>query len=113
MFLSAPLLGRGVPVIIKEKTNRLPRILSTHLPEGNEAKELYQRTYNGRSTEEWPFGVDPLEGNEPLMTQRRSEFFHNFNIAQIFGDVVNGRPTNFQRAILYYISTTQRLAGHL
>ena len=109
-ILSFSLPGRGVPFTIQGRTNDLPRISDTDLPLAREAKKLYEHTYNGQLTDEPQFGLDPLSGGDALIQQRSDLLQKNFNIAKIFGEVTNGQSLKFKQAILYYITTTNRLS---
>jgi hypothetical protein len=53
------------------------------------------------------FGVDPLVGN-PEGQQRRDEIFHEyFDVAAVFGSVVNGVDEPFRQAINRYFVITR------
>ena len=76
------------------------------MPLPREAKKLY----NGQLTDEPQFGLDPLSGDNALIQQRSDIFQKNFDIAKIFGEVTNGQSLKFKQAILYHITTTDRLS---
>ena len=99
-----------MPFTIQERTNDLPRISDTDLPLAREAKNLYEQTYNGQLTDEPKFGLDPLGGDDVLIQHRSDLFQKNFDIAKIFGEVTNGQSLKFKQAILYHITTTNRLS---
>ena len=107
--MSLSLTRRGLPFTIQERTNDLPHISETDLPLAREAKSLYEQTYNGQLTDEPQFGVDPLSGDDALIQQRSDLFQKNFDMAKIFGKVTNGQSLKFKQAILYYITTTNKL----
>ena len=76
------------------------------MPLPHEAKKLY----NDQLTDEPQFGLDPLSGDNALIQQRSDIFQKNFDIAKIFGEVTNGQSLKFKQAILYYITTADRLS---
>ena len=69
-------IGRGLPPIIKQHTNRLTPVPLDSFPDEDDAKILYERTYTGSLTEEHTFGYDPLRENEIFYSQREVEFFN-------------------------------------
>ena len=107
--MSLSLTRRGLPFTIQERTNDLPHISETDLPLAREAKSLYEQTYNGQLTDEPQFGVDSLSGDDALIQQRPDLFQKNFDMDKIFGEVTNGQSLKFKQAILYYITTTNKL----
>ena len=101
--------GRGVPFIIQETTNDLPSISDTNLPVASEAKNLHKQTYNGQLTDEPQPGLDPLSVHDALIQQKSDLFQTNFDIATIFGEVINGQSLKFKQIILYYIKINYTL----
>ena len=108
MSLSSP--GRGVPFTIQKRTNDLPRISDTDLPVASEAKNLYKQTCNGQLTDEPQPGLDPLTVHDALIQQKSDLFQTNFDIANIFGEVINGQSLKFKQIIPYHITTTNWLS---
>jgi len=100
-----------VPSVIKSRTNQLQPLLSNDIPEGIEAKDLYERTYSGRITEESHFGVDPLVDSPVLIQQREVEFEASHAVQTIYHNIVNGRSSLFKNAIKDYIRITSRLSS--
>ena len=110
LIFSFSLLGREVPFTIQERTNNLSRNSDTDLALASEAKILYKQTYNGQLTDEPRFGLDSLSDDDALIQQRSYLFRKNFDITKVFGEVTNGQFLKFKQAILYYITTTNRLS---
>lgn len=109
-FIIYFLLDRGVASEIQHRTNHLNAVQESQIPTVNEAKEIYERMYSGRLTQESHFGEDPLEGNERLQTERSNEFYHQHNISNIYGEIVNERSRPFKQAISDFVNITSRLS---
>ena len=105
--------GRGVPNVIKQRTNNLTPLQETDIPDMNDAKNIYEQAYTGQLTDPHNFGIDPLISSEELCKQREDDFNRNFNIQEIFGECVNERPQLFQNAILSQIHLTSQLSLNL
>ena len=101
-------IGRGLPPVIKQRTNRLTPVPLDSLPDEDDAKILHERIYTGRLTEEHTFGYDPLCENEIFYSQREAECFHCFD-----AECVHFRVRYFEDAILYFIDLTVNLAEQL
>ena len=105
------LIGRGVPLDIYRRTNRLTPIDQNNVPHAEEAVAIYETTYNGTLTEEPRFGQDPLENSRDLCNQRDTIWHQQFKIDQIFYQVVNGSCNEFRNAILTFIEITRNLSN--
>ena len=95
---------------MQERTNNLPLISDTDLPVASEAKNLHKLKYNSQLTDEPQPGLDPLSVHDALIQQKLDLFQTNFDIAYIFGEVINGQSFKFKQIIPYYITTTNRLS---
>ena len=95
---------------MQERTNNLPLISDTDLPVASEAKKLHKQKYNSQLTDEPQPGLDPLSVHDALIQQKLDLFQTNFDIAYIFGEVINGKSFKFKQIIPYYITTTNRLS---
>ena len=106
--------GRGVPSVIKDCTNnQLTPLSENNIPDEIEAKNVYKRTYSGSITEEINFGIDPLHNNGGLLNERETEFQQNYQVDQLYQEIVNNRPGRFKAAIMYYIDITSQLCARL
>jgi len=106
-----PIADRGIPEILKNRTTRTIFLSPLLIPSPDEAVEIYETTFNGRLTEESPFGLDPLKSNQLLTDTRQQNFDANFDISGIFGGLVNAQYADFENALVYYITETQRLSA--
>ena len=102
-----------MPTTLRDRTNQLMPLNENQLPNGANAKNIYENTYRGRLTEEHGFGRDPLELSEQLKRQRTTQFSSRYNAAELFRACVNNQPRNFQNAIIYFINLTTTLADQL
>ena len=93
--------GRGIPKVIRDRTNQLTPLLFTDLPsDGNEAKLEYERFYMERLHDENVFGYDP-----PFI-ERYVQFSQRFDVAVIFQNCVNRRTQSLKDAIIYVLELT-------
>ena len=81
-----------------------------NIPDEIEAKSIYERIYSGSITEESNFGIDPLQNKEGLLNEWETEFQQNYQVDQLYKEIVNNRPGRFKAAIMYYIDITHNFA---
>jgi len=81
-------------------------IPSENLPDEYEAKEIYERVYNGNITEEKDFGIDLLEGHPQLQARHDTEFSEKHRVDYIYRETVNERPGALRAALLEHIRLT-------
>ena len=106
--------GRGVPPVIKDSTNTQVTPLSeNNILDETEAKSIYERVYSGSITDESSFGIDPLQKNEGLLNEPETGFPQNYQVNQMYNEIVNNRPGRFKAAIMYYIDITLQLCARL
>jgi len=106
-----PISNRGVPTTNKNRTTKTVFVNPALIPTSVQAVEIYRRVHNGRITEESSFGVDPLEQNLVAYNIRTRNFDAQFDLKILFSEVANEQSINFERAILYFIAETKRLAS--
>lgn len=99
-------IARGVPSQIQAQTTRTNHIGPNQIPTRTEAKIEYEGTYDGRLTDEHPFGQDPLGQNDELVRERERLFFQRFRIEEIFSQCVNEQPQLFKDSILFFIDAS-------
>lgn len=85
------------------------KILAARVPTSQEAVIAYENL-GGRLTVFPTFGVDPLSDNSELQVLREQRLGHQTSMETIFGDLVNGNSTSFERAILRFGNLTTQLA---
>ena len=106
--------GRDVPSVIKDCTsNQLTPLSENNIPDEIEAKRIYETIYYGSITEESDSWIDPLQNNEGLLNERETEFQQNYQVDQLYQEIVNNRPGRFKAAIMYYIDITSQLCARL
>ena len=94
--------GRGVPSVIKDSTNNKVTPLSeNNIPDETEAKSIYERLYSGSITDESSFGIDSLQKNKGLLNERETGFPQNYQVNQMYNEIVNNRPGRFKPATHY------------
>ena len=81
-------------------------ISSENIPDENDAKEMYEKVYHGKITEERDFGIDLLEGYPHLQERRNSEFLRKHQVDNIYKETVNERPGALRAALLEHINLT-------
>ena len=72
-----------------------------NIPDEIEAKIIYEKMYSGSITEESNFGIDPLQNNEGLLNERETELQQNYQVDQLYKEIVNNRPGRFKAAIMH------------
>ena len=72
-----------------------------NIPDEIEAKIIYEKMYSSSITEESNFGIDPLQNNEGLLNERETELQQNYQVDQLYKEIVNNRPGRFKAAIMY------------
>ena len=106
--------GGGAPSVIKDCTNnQLTPLSGNNIPDKTEAKGIYERIYSGSIIEESNFRIDLLHNNEGLLNERETEFQQNYQVDQLYQEIVNNRPGRFKAAIMYYIDITSQLCARL
>ena len=65
------------------------------IPNCQEAVVQYEQIYNGMLMDEYPFGHDPLIGNNELIEERNNHFFQNFVVDDIFAQCVYDFEYNY------------------
>ena len=65
------------------------------IPNCQEAVVQYEQTYNGMLIDEYPFGQDPLIGNNELIEERNNHFFQNFVVDDIFAQCIYDFEYNY------------------
>ena len=80
-----------------------------NVPDEIEAKSIYERVYSGSITEESSFGIDPLQNNEGLLNEWETEFQQNYQVDQMYNEIVNNRPVRLKAAMMYYTDITSQL----
>ena len=81
-----------------------------NIPDEIEAKSIYERIYSGSITEESNFGIDPLQNKEGLLNERETEFQQNYQVDQLYKEIVHNRPGRFKAAVMYCIVLHHNLA---
>lgn len=109
-YIALHVLGRGVPSLLKARTNALNPLSSEEIPTGNDAKTIYERKFRGRITEQPSFGVDPLANHPEIKQQVEDEWEEKFDVSSMFQEICNRSWLTFQEAILFYINLTTRLS---
>lgn len=65
-----------------------------HLPDGNQAAQLY-RSSGGHVTDPGPYGIDPLDTDRAKYNIRESAFLQKYSFHEIFYDLINGNGQKF------------------
>ena len=103
--------GRGKPINRRAQNNRTTQVPPHFVPDVATTVTSYEAT-GGQLTRFPSFGTDPLAGN-PERQQRRDENFEaQFDVARVFGSIVNGVDAPYRSAI-YRFSTISRDMVHL
>ena len=103
-------MGSHIPNKVMRTSNRIARVDIRHLPRSHQAVRMYHEE-GGRISDEKYFGKDPIltdSTKSSIRTQAFSERFPSFDV--IFQGLLNGNPTLFKNAILFYIDVTYRLS---
>ena len=103
-------MGSHVSNEVMRRNNRTSRIDWRHLPTSAEAVRLYQED-GGRISDETHFGEDPISGDSTKFSIRMRAFTERFpSFDTIFENLVNGNPSLFENALLFYIDVSYRLS---
>ena len=102
-----------MPSVIKSRSNQITPLSAADIPEGHDAKVLYERLYSGQITEEHPFGEDPLSESQALCEERDTQFAQMYDVAFLYREVVNERLQSFQDAIMFFVNITVQLSLRL
>ncbi|XP_031560877.1 uncharacterized protein LOC116296908 [Actinia tenebrosa] len=102
---------RKTPIEMMKANNGTANLTEEQVPDGLTAAQIYEGN-GGNLTRFGSFGLDPLQGNQELSTQREQLLLQNIaSYEAIFNQLVNGNPSLFQRALIYYITLSQSLAA--
>ncbi|XP_057294025.1 uncharacterized protein LOC130622575 [Hydractinia symbiolongicarpus] len=105
-----PIPGRGVPSVIKTRSNGIVPLMAEVVPNGVGAKLLYMQWYpESRIASDSVFGVDRLFNSPSLLSERMREFESHYSISDLFGSLANETIDNFREALLYFINLTRTL----
>ena len=103
------ILGKGIPLRLSEIKYTIP-VPTLAIPDTDVAVHEYEQQ-GGSLTHNSLFGNDPLRERRDLVIKRNQSFEVQIgSYEEIFTDVVSGNGDLLQRAILVFLSLTQRLA---
>jgi hypothetical protein len=101
--------GKGKPIDRRSQRNQTTQVAQYLVPDVATAANNYEGM-GGQLTRFPSFGVDPLLGR-PEGQQRRDENFEaQFDVAAVFGSVVNGVDLPFRTAIQRFANISRELA---
>ena len=61
------------------------------------------REYPRSITEEINFGIDPLQNIEGFLNEWETKFHQNYQVDEMYNEMVNNRPGRFKTVIMYYL----------
>ena len=67
---------------------------------------MYMREYPRSITEEINFGIDPLQNIEGFLNEWEKKFHQNYQVDEMYNEMVNNRPGRFKAVIMYYLRQT-------
>ena len=103
-------MGSHIPNKVMERNSRITRIDQRHLPSSPQAVTMY-REEGGRISDETYFGEDPIRSDTTKCSIRMRAFSERFpSFDTIFEELVNGNPSLFENALLFYIDVSYRLS---
>ena len=104
---------RGVPNELMRRNDQTVQVDPRMLPEPSDAVEQFE-SFGGHLTLFSPFGEDPLQDRDDLVSQREADFLTQYpDFGPFFYSVVNGDYTLFRSGLLFLIQVSKRLEAQL
>ena len=102
--------GKGKPIDLRAQRNRATQVAPHLVPDVLAAADNYE-AMGGQLTRFPAFGVDPLTGNSEHQRTRDALFETQFDVAAVFGSIVNGQDLPFRLAIQQFSSISRNMAN--